>query len=311
VRKLSNKQWAGIVIVLLFIIGVAAGSGKHKTNQRASATTPTSIPATDTGVAAATSATSTRSKARHRRHARPKPKPRPHVVHVAGLVASAASAFVVQAQPAPGTCHARGSGDYSLPDPHCTPGAVNPAVTPGTIQQTICVTGWTSTVRPSESITEPEKVASMAAYGDGGPTRAYEYDHLVPLELGGALNDARNLWPEPGGVPNPKDAVENALREQVCSGQMPLRTAQHIIATNWINYSGGSSSGPTTTTTTTTPKAAAQPSTTTQNPSQGSSPSTVHPGAFCAPEGAHGVTVDGTPMVCGPASDGRNRWHSS
>jgi hypothetical protein len=36
----------------------------------------------------------------------------------------------------------------------------------------------------------------------------------------------------------------------------------------------------------------------------------VHPGAFCAPVGARGVTTAGTPMVCGPASDGRNRWHS-
>jgi hypothetical protein len=36
----------------------------------------------------------------------------------------------------------------------------------------------------------------------------------------------------------------------------------------------------------------------------------VHPGAFCAPAGARGVTTAGTPMVCGPASDGRNRWHS-
>ncbi|GHH70833.1 hypothetical protein GCM10018793_05490 [Streptomyces sulfonofaciens] len=35
----------------------------------------------------------------------------------------------------------------------------------------------------------------------------------------------------------------------------------------------------------------------------------VHPGAFCAPAGATGVTSAGTPMVCGPASDGRNRWH--
>jgi hypothetical protein len=37
----------------------------------------------------------------------------------------------------------------------------------------------------------------------------------------------------------------------------------------------------------------------------------VHPGAFCAPAGARGVTTAGTPMVCGPASDNRNRWHSA
>ena len=38
-------------------------------------------------------------------------------------------------------------------------------------------------------------------------------------------------------------------------------------------------------------------------------PAVVHPGAFCAPEGATGATDRGTSMVCGPASDGRDRWH--
>ncbi|WP_405895717.1 PASTA domain-containing protein [Streptomyces sp. NBC_00104] len=43
----------------------------------------------------------------------------------------------------------------------------------------------------------------------------------------------------------------------------------------------------------------------------GSSVGTVHPGSFCSPQGATGVTKAGTPMVCGPGSDGRNRWRSS
>jgi uncharacterized membrane protein YgcG len=45
--------------------------------------------------------------------------------------------------------------------------------------------------------------------------------------------------------------------------------------------------------------------------SSGGSAGTVHPGSFCSPPGATGVTAAGTPMVCGPGSDGRNRWHSS
>jgi hypothetical protein len=57
--------------------------------------------------------------------------------------------------------------------------------------------------------------------------------HLVSLELGGAANDPRNLWPEPGGSPNPKNSVENALHRMVCDGQMQLSQAQHIIATAW------------------------------------------------------------------------------
>ncbi|MFF5360695.1 PASTA domain-containing protein [Streptomyces scabiei] len=43
----------------------------------------------------------------------------------------------------------------------------------------------------------------------------------------------------------------------------------------------------------------------------GGSVGTVHPGSFCSPQGATGVTKAGTPMVCGPGSDGRNRWRSS
>ncbi|MBT2384176.1 hypothetical protein [Streptomyces sp. ISL-11] len=44
--------------------------------------------------------------------------------------------------------------------------------------------------------------------------------------------------------------------------------------------------------------------------SGGSGAGVVHPGSYCSPAGATGVTKKGTPMVCGPASDGRNRWHS-
>ena len=84
----------------------------------------------------------------------------------------------------------------------------------------------------------------MAAYGDGGSPSGFEYDHLVSLELGGASNDPRNLWPEPGNSPNPKDSVENALHRLVCSGQMPLAQAQKIIATGWIAYYKSHGFGP-------------------------------------------------------------------
>src|SRR5450755_14679 len=164
-------------------------------------------------------------------------RPKPGLSSRRGMLAvSSASASVVQPQPAPDSCHATGSGLYSEPDPRCTPGSLNPKVTAQTIDQTICRSGWTQTVRPDESITEQEKPASIVAYGDTGSERGYEYDHLVSLELGGATNDARNLWPEPGASPNPKDAVENQLHRLVCDGQMRLAQAQHTIATGWIAW---------------------------------------------------------------------------
>ena len=152
------------------------------------------------------------------------------------LPVSHASSTVVQPQPGPGSCHAPGSGKFSEPDPSCTPGALNPAVTQATIGQTICMSGYSKSVRPAEHITAKEKLASMAAYGDSGSPGDFEYDHLVSLELGGAANDPRNLWSEPGNSPNPKDSVENALHRLVCSGQMRLAQAQKIIATGWIAY---------------------------------------------------------------------------
>jgi hypothetical protein len=157
-----------------------------------------------------------------------------------GLAYSSASARVLQRQPAAGSCRAIGSGLNSRADPRCTPGVLNPAVTQATIGSTICRSGWTRTVRPPESVTEPEKLASMSSYGLSGSASRYEYDHYVPLELGGAVNDPRNLWPEPdygtraGFYLNPKDRLETVLKDLVCSEQMPLAQAQRLIATNWV-----------------------------------------------------------------------------
>jgi hypothetical protein len=166
-----------------------------------------------------------------------------------GLVYSTASGHVVQPQPVPGSCRAIGGGLPTRPDRRCTPGALNPAVTQSSIAATICRSGWTSTVRPPPSITAVEKRASMAAYGMRGPASAYEYDHDVPLELGGAVNDARNLWPEPdysshGFYRNPKDRLEDALRRMVCSGTTTLAQAQRLIASDWVAAYGRLQLGP-------------------------------------------------------------------
>jgi hypothetical protein len=139
-----------------------------------------------------------------------------------------------------GQCHVitvnASAGNY-LPDQTCTPGAVDPAVTEATIGSTICVSGYTTSVRPSTSVTGPEKTASLLDYGmTAGPT--IEYDHLVPLELGGA-SSVSNLWPEPNkataaGVNNPKDVVETALKKAVCNHTVQLAAAQAAMASNWI-----------------------------------------------------------------------------
>ena len=126
-----------------------------------------------------------------------------------------------------------------LPDPSCTPGVLNPDVTQGTIGSTICVSGWTSTIRPPTSYTNALKVKQIAEYGYSDTSTAdYEEDHFVPLELGGNPTDPGNLWPEPrydaGGYTSAnKDTVENALKKAVCNGKVSLADAQDAIETDW------------------------------------------------------------------------------
>ena len=169
------------------------------------------------------------------------PPPPPAAVAGAGLRVGPGvqSTYTVQPQAAPGTCHYRYQGTYPLPDPGCTPGSISPQVTQSNIGSTICSSGYTSTIRPSSSITGPEKIGSKAAYSYSGSSYTVEYDHLVPLELGGDPNDPANLWAEPNDNPaatsfnNSKDKLENALNNMVCSGQMTLAAAQQAIAGNW------------------------------------------------------------------------------
>jgi hypothetical protein len=134
------------------------------------------------------------------------------------------------------TCHV--SAD-ARPDRACTPGAFNPDVTQATIATTICTPGWTTTVRPPVSYTGPLKRRQIAAYGyvDTNPAH-YEEDHLVPLELGGAPRDPRNLWPEPHAATNSrgsytKDRQENTLRVRICNGSLTLQAARAKILADW------------------------------------------------------------------------------
>lgn len=135
----------------------------------------------------------------------------------------------------------------ALPDPAMTPGATNPRVTQADIGRTICVRGWTRTVRPLEDYTYHLKVRQLRAgeYPDRR-TRDYEEDHLIPLGLGGAPRDPRNLWPEPWAGrwgARTKDRLESRLHRLVCEGRVSLRQARSAIASDWIaayrRYMGG------------------------------------------------------------------------
>lgn len=159
------------------------------------------------------------------------------ILLVITLSLSLTSVFTVQAS-AVSTAKCKTVNDI-LPDPKCTPGASDPKVTQSNIKDTICKSGYTKTVRPPVSVTDKIKRGVMKSYGFTDSPRNYELDHLIPLEIGGAPRDVKNLWPEPSYTKtnfHDKDKFENYLHDQVCSGNMKLEDAQKAIATNWYNY---------------------------------------------------------------------------
>jgi hypothetical protein len=178
-------------------------------------------------------------------------------VAVATLIAGSASALAAPASASPGTsalANVSLAGSWAaqsarhavqtcslaylpLPDPNCQPGSTNPDVDQDNIDETICVSGWTKTVRPATSYTNRLKVEQIEEYGyDNTDVADYQEDHLIPLGVGGNPSDPRNLWPQPRyGTQNAgdKDAVEATLHHAVCDGRADLVEAQNAIATDW------------------------------------------------------------------------------
>jgi hypothetical protein len=173
--------------------------------------------------------------------------PPPASVSAAPVETSAAASSASTARPsAAPTVRLTRDGSPAEPKLALTPGAADPRVTQATIGSTICVSGYTSTVRPPTSYTTPLKREQIAEYGYTDTNLAdYEEEHLIPLEVGGAPRDPANLWPEPytataadgtAAGARVKDRFENWLHDEVCSADMLLRVAQQQIAGDWVAH---------------------------------------------------------------------------
>ncbi|MEU4526156.1 hypothetical protein AB0F52_46480 [Amycolatopsis sp. NPDC024027] len=87
------------------------------------------------------------------------------VTVTAGLIAAPAYASGGIAAGSLSTTASCSQAYLPLPDPTCTPGATNPDVTQATIGSTICVSGWTATIRPSTTYTNGLKKQGIIDYG--------------------------------------------------------------------------------------------------------------------------------------------------
>ena len=126
-----------------------------------------------------------------------------------------------------------------IPNPKLTPGLTNPAVTQKNIGTTICVVGYTKTIRPPVSYTNKLKYDQLhSGYNVQGDMnmRNYEEDHLIPLEVGGHPSSKLNLFPQYYAATygaRVKDRLENKIHLLVCSGKITLKAGQAAFVPDW------------------------------------------------------------------------------
>ena len=115
--------------------------------------------------------------------------------------------------------------------------ALNPDVTEATVAQTICVLGYTATIRPSTTYTNGVKAKLLEEAGqDRSQMGAYELDHIIPLAAGGHPRKLSNLALQPWYGENSateKDGFERRLQHMICNGEISLTDAQFCIAEDW------------------------------------------------------------------------------
>ena len=134
------------------------------------------------------------------------------------------------------TCTLHTNNGFPVPDPNCTPGAINPTLTIEVLRDR----SFTTRCIRDAATQEVEKATTYEWYNlphpsnNSGEGQICELDHLISLELGGA-DTLDNIWPQcgPSGVSLPqrffkeKDTVENFLAMQGEGGSNgPERSAE-------------------------------------------------------------------------------------
>ena len=134
---------------------------------------------------------------------------------------------------------AMSAGAYAgedMPIASVTPGATNPNVTQANIGSTICVPGFTKTIRPPASYTTKLKLQQLRSgpYKGKGSAADVEEDHLIALTIGGHPTSPKNLFPQLWSSAKIKDLLEVRLNKLVCANTITLVAAQKCMATDWV-----------------------------------------------------------------------------
>ena len=94
-----------------------------------------------------------------------------------------------------------------------------------TNKATLCVSGYSATVRPPVSYTNKLKKQWTPMLHK---PQEYELDHYIPIALGGSPTDPNNLWMQKWDDAKKKDVQESLLHREMCQG---IYTPEQVQAT--------------------------------------------------------------------------------
>jgi hypothetical protein len=124
----------------------------------------------------------------------------------------------------------------------------NPTLTPGAVSATNVVSVCSQPPSPTPTLSTAEQDAILTAYGiniNNGVLAVYQFDWLIPLDLGGANTEA-NIWPIDANKTIgylQKDQLDGKLRSLVCNSRIQLVQTQQLLASDWyamyLQYFGG------------------------------------------------------------------------
>jgi hypothetical protein len=170
-------------------------------------------------------------------------------IDCSGFNPKADKAMQAWSPPAVGTCVPKSRTvdgvAYPVPDPDCTPGAINPTLKLSILKRPT----FRTACERNKATSADAKNGTYDWYGiphpgnNTGLTQTCELDHLISIEIGGA-DTLDNIWPQCGPARvkldnrffKEKDLVENYLAAQVRAGTMKLADVQTGIAKNWTQY---------------------------------------------------------------------------
>jgi hypothetical protein len=115
----------------------------------------------------------------------------------------------------------------------------DPTITPGVVRTTDAFAVCDHNTRELRHASRARAEIIMRTHEISMTDRAdYEIDHLIPLGIGGA-DDNANLWPQPRKTietewtAERKDVLEHKLHAMVCKGEIEITDAQAAFAQDW------------------------------------------------------------------------------